>query len=259
MSSMHILLVFLQGCSPEQKPLVAVLLLHLDLMVDQQKYSIFREQAVDTITSALDTSFSNEKVRVACCRALLILGGHISLSGKVMTEDWNLKKAGFLDGPELEDQEDEVTVKDNILPELKEEEEAVNDWLMMLSASLLGDGKKSFLDSLSRCLNSRHRDTRRVCLTTMAWLSSALASLPDSQFQLSAFSIVINQLKENLNDGERVEHRILATMSLLNFSKIPECRDLLMTIATKIADPLRNLCEATWMAKELYALISQQD
>ncbi|KAJ9549220.1 hypothetical protein OSB04_021763 [Centaurea solstitialis] len=258
-SSMQILLVFLQGCSPEQKPLVAVLLLHLDLMVDQQKHSIYREQAVDTITSALDTSFSDEKVQVACCRALLILGGHISISGKVMTEDWNLKKAGFLDGPELEVQEDGVAVKDNILPELKEEEEAVREWLMMLSTSLLGDGKKSFLDSLSRCLSSGHRDMRRVCLTTMAWLSSALTSLANSQFQLSAFSIVINQLKENLKAGEGVEHRILATMSLLNFSKIPECRDLLMTIAVKIAEPLRDLCEVTWMAKELYALISQQD
>lgn len=63
---------------------------------------------MDTITSALDISLSNEKVRETCCRALLILGGRISFSGKVITEDWILKKAGFID--------DKITIKDNFLP-----------------------------------------------------------------------------------------------------------------------------------------------
>ncbi|PWA86759.1 zinc finger, RING/FYVE/PHD-type, Armadillo-type fold protein [Artemisia annua] len=265
LSSMHVLLVYLQSCSPAQRPLVAVLLLHLDLMVDQQKYNTYREQAVDTTSLALDSSLLDEKVRVSCCRALLILGGRISFSGMVMTEDWILKKAGFLDGPELKVQEDEVPMKDNIfsnsniIHECKEEEVAVNKWLMKISASLLGDQKKSFLYSISRCLKSGDREITRVCLTTMAWLSSTLASLHSYKSQVSVFSIVINQLKENLKDGESLEHRILAAMSLLHFSKIPECRELLMTIANEITTPLKDLCEATWMAKELYALISQED
>ncbi|GJV90710.1 zinc finger, RING/FYVE/PHD-type, armadillo-type fold protein [Tanacetum coccineum] len=264
LSSMHMLKVYLQSCSPAQRPLVAVLLLHLDLMVDQQKYNTYREQAVDTITIALDSSLLDEKVRISCCRALLILGGRISFSGKVMTEDWILKKAGFLDGPELEVKEDEVPMKDNIfsnsniIHECKEEEVAVNDWLMMISASLLGDRKRSFLYSISRCFKSGDRDITRVCLTTMAWLSYTLASLHSCDSRVSLFSVVINQLKENLKDGESLEHRILAAMSLLHFSRIPECRELLMTIANEITAPLKDLCEATWMAKELYALISRK-
>ncbi|XP_071691176.1 putative E3 ubiquitin-protein ligase LIN [Rutidosis leptorrhynchoides] len=259
-SSMDILLVFIQGCSPEQRPLVAILFLHLDFMVDRHKHNkIYIEKAVDTIISALDTSLLDEKVRVTCCRALLILGGRISYSGKVMTEDWILKKAGFLKGPEMEVQEDEVTVKHNIIMELKEEDIVVNDWLTTISGYLLGDRKKSFLYSLSRCLKSGHSDTKRVCLTTIAWLSSTLCSLPHYESRLSIFSVIINQLKENLKNGESVEHKILAAMSLLNFSKIPECRELSMTIADEITVPLRDLCEATWMAKELYALICQKD
>ncbi|GJW42862.1 zinc finger, RING/FYVE/PHD-type, armadillo-type fold protein [Tanacetum coccineum] len=228
-------------------------------------YNTYREQAVDTITLALDSSLLDEKVRISCCRALLILGGRISFSGKAMTEDWILKKAGFLDGPELEVHKDEVPMKDNIFPssniihECKEEEVAVHDWLKMISASLLGDRKKSFLYSISRCLKSGDRDITRVCLTTMAWLSSTLASLHSCDSRVSLFSVVINQLKENLKDGESLEHRILAAMSLLHFSRIPECRELLMTIANEITAPLKDLCEATWMAKELYALISRQD
>lgn len=36
-----------------------------------------------------------------------------------MTEDWILKKSGFLDGPDIEAQEDEVTIKENIFPVIK--------------------------------------------------------------------------------------------------------------------------------------------
>ncbi|GMP91982.1 hypothetical protein CsSME_00042416 [Camellia sinensis var. sinensis] len=196
-----------------QRPLVAVLLLHLDLLVEPRKYSIYREEAVDAITVALDGSLYNEKIRAKCCRALLILGG-------------------------------------------QEERE---DWLRILSASLIGDGKKSFLESISKCLGSGSLDLVRVCLTTVAWLSSALASLSDAEFQLPAFSALISQLKERLENGDLVEHKILASMCLLNFSKIPECRVLLMTIAEELAVPLRSLAEVTWTAKELYATISGGD
>lgn len=90
-----------------------------------------------------------------------------------------------------------------------------------MSASLLGDGKKSFLDSLSQWLSSGHRDTTKVGLITVVWFSSSLASLPDSESQLSAFAVLISKLKENLENSEWAEHKILAVTSLLNFSKIP--------------------------------------
>ncbi|KAI3793713.1 hypothetical protein L1987_36334 [Smallanthus sonchifolius] len=257
-SSMHILLLFLPSCSPEQKPLVAVLLLHLDLLVDQQKYSIYREEAVDTITSTLDTSLFDEKVRQTCCRALLIMGGRISFYGKVITQDYILEKAGFFNRPESDFLEDKVTTKDKILVD-NEEEEAVEDWLIRLSTSLVSDGKKSFLDSVSEWLSCGYREMKKVGLTTMVWFSSSLASLPDSEFPLSAFSVLISKLKENLENSEWVEHKILAATSLLNFSKIPDCMNILLTMANEIAAPLSNLLEESWTAKELYALFSQED
>uniref|UniRef100_A0A5B6ZW80 RING-type E3 ubiquitin transferase n=1 Tax=Davidia involucrata TaxID=16924 RepID=A0A5B6ZW80_DAVIN len=112
-NTMHVLLVYLQSSPPEQRPLVAVLLLHLDLLVEPRKYSIYREEAVDAISVALDGSLSDEKVRANCCRALLTLGGRFSFSGKIMVEDWILKQAGFLDGPES-DLLDNVLVDENI-------------------------------------------------------------------------------------------------------------------------------------------------
>ncbi|KAA8549603.1 hypothetical protein F0562_001379 [Nyssa sinensis] len=255
-NTMHVLLVYLQSSPPEQRPLVAVLLLQLDLLVEPQKYSIYREEAVDAISVALDGSLSDEKVRANCCRALLNLAGRFSFSGKIMAGDWLLKQAGFLDDSEA-DLLDNVLVDENIPTD--GEEEPMEEWLRNLSASLLGDGKKLFLESISKCLGSGNLDLVRVCLITVAWLSHALPSLSDADFQLSAFSALISRLKASLENGERVEHRILASMSLLNFSKIPECRVLLNTIAEEIAIPLRSLAEVTWTAKQLYAIISGED
>lgn len=103
----------------------------------------------------------------------------------------------------------------------EDEEEASEEWLRKLSASLLRNGKKSFLETMSKCLGSGNSDLVRVCLTTIAWLSCVLSSLSDAEFQLSAFSSLIPGLKESLENGEKIEHRVLASMSLLNFCKIP--------------------------------------
>lgn len=85
------------------------------LQVEPWKCSIYKAEAVDAITVALDGSLSNKKIQAKCCRSLLILGGRFSSSGKIMTEDWILKQTGFLDGPDpisLEYEEDDVEVVD---------------------------------------------------------------------------------------------------------------------------------------------------
>lgn len=260
MSAMHVLLVYLQSSSPEQRPLVAVLLLHLDLLVEPQKYSIYREEAVDAIVVALEGSLTDENVREKCCRALLILTGHFSFSGDVPTEKWILKPSGPMDSHDLSscnNEENGLLVDGTI--SLDAEEEAKEEWFRNLSAVLLGNGQKSFLEAISKCLGSDSSELVRVCLTTVAWLSSALSSLSDAEFQLSAFSALISRLRDNLEDSEQIEHKILASASLLSFSKIPECRVLLMTIAEEIVVPLRSLVQVTWTAKHLYTAISGED
>lgn len=77
------------------------------------------------------------------------------------------------------------------------------------------------MEAVSRCLDSGIPNLVRVCLTTIAWLTSALVSLSHAELQLSAFSALISGLKGCLEHGELVEHRILASMSLFNLSKFP--------------------------------------
>ncbi|XP_077246949.1 putative E3 ubiquitin-protein ligase LIN-2 isoform X2 [Tasmannia lanceolata] len=255
MNTLHVLLVYLQSSLPEQKPLVAVLLLHFDLLEEPQRFSLYREEAVDAITVALDCSLTDEKVREQSCRALFILGGHFSSSGEVLIETWLLNQAGFSDGCDTNflDNDDRVIQIDESMP--WEEDKAREEWLKNLALLLLGNGTKSFLETISKCLSSGNPDLARACLTTVAWLSQALTSLVDSEFQLSAFSILVPRLKESL-ECEQIQLRVLASMSLLNFSKISECRLLLLTFGEEIVIPLSTLTEVTWTAKELLNFIS---
>ncbi|XP_047973712.1 putative E3 ubiquitin-protein ligase LIN isoform X2 [Salvia hispanica] len=254
--------MYLQACPLEETPLVAVLILHIDLLSGRCASNTYRQNAVDALTTALVSSLTdNEKVQNKCCRALLILGGFFSSSGKLMTEDWILKLAGFPNGPDLDDADDCTTVTTFLkafASEYEEEEAARERWLTSLSASLLGDGKKSFLDAISKCLRLGKPDLVRVCLTTVAWLSFSLASLHDTRHQLYAFSALISPLRQYLEHGVLVEQRALAALSLLNFSTIPECRILLIKIGDEIGPSLDELAEVTWTAMELNTIISGQ-
>ncbi|XXG39226.1 hypothetical protein AAC387_Pa01g0243 [Persea americana] len=250
MDTLHVLLVYLQSCPLEQRPVVAVLLLHFDLMAEPRKYSVYREEAVDAIIIALECSATNEKVREQSCRSLYILGGHFSYSGDTLTAAWLLKEAGFCDGSEA----NSFNNDDEEMP-TEEEGKASEEWWRNLTVLLLVNGKKSFLECISKCLGSGDTNLVMACLTTVAWLSYSLASMSDAELQLSAFSILIPMLKKNLEQGE-IEHRVLASLSLFNFSKVSECRALLVTFAGKIMAPLHSLTEFTWTAEQLLSDIS---
>ncbi|XVF69739.1 hypothetical protein PTKIN_Ptkin11bG0106000 [Pterospermum kingtungense] len=259
LSTMHALNVYLRSSPPIHRPLVATLLLNVDLLVDPRKNGLYRQEAVDAIIASLDTSLIDEGVREKCCRALLMLSGRFSSSGKLLAEAWILKLAGFDNGGEVNstDKEEDSVLDDTIL--LEDEECANEEWMRNLSAVLVGSGKRSFLEAISKCLGSGHSDLVSASLTTVAWLTGALSSVTNAEFQLSTFCILISRLKQILENGAEVQHKVLASMSLLNFTKISECRVLLMTIAEEIAIPLKSIADVTWTAKELYAIISGID
>ncbi|PPD89145.1 hypothetical protein GOBAR_DD13918 [Gossypium barbadense] len=258
MNIMHALHDHLLNSPPIQRPLVATLFLNIDLLVDPRKYGLYRQEAVDAITEALDSSLIDGEVGEKCCKALLMLGGRFSLSGKLLIEDWILKVAGFNDGPEVNSikKEEDLDIGDSII--LDDEECAIAEWLRNLSASLVGSGKVSFLEAISKCLGSGNRDLVTACLTSVAWLTSALPLQTDAELQRTLCSL-ISHLKQSLENGARLQHKILASMSLLNLSKISECRVLLMTIAEEMVVPLRSLADITWTAKELHGIISGAD
>ncbi|KAH7664559.1 Zinc finger RING/FYVE/PHD-type protein [Dioscorea alata] len=260
-STMHVLLLYLQTSPPEERALVAVLLLHLDLMVEPLKYSIYKEEAIDGIIVALEHSLYDGEVIKNASKALLMLGGRFSSSGKTVVETWLLKQAGFIAhssitsiayAGEAEPIAYDGEAEENIT---KEEEKDREEWSNKLALVLLCNGKQPFLGTLVRCLSSKVSEIVKACLITVAWLSNSLPSLYTAGFQLSNFTTLIPILKEIMIKDNRIENQVLASLSLLNLSTIYECRDLLKTFAKELFVPLQNLGEVTWTAKQLHTAI----
>ncbi|GMJ07120.1 hypothetical protein HRI_004381200 [Hibiscus trionum] len=196
MKIMHAIHDYLQNSPPVQRPLVATLLLNIDLLVDPKKYGLYREQAVDTIIEALDSSLINEEIREKCCRALHILGGRFSLSGNLVTEGWILKVAGVDDDREANSIE-------------KEENLDISDSILSMKNMPLQNGQE-------------------ICWhhwleAAKAWLTGVLPSPTDDELQQTLCTL-ISQLKQILKSGEQVKHKILASMSLLNLVKFQNTR-----------------------------------
>ncbi|XP_075508740.1 putative E3 ubiquitin-protein ligase LIN-2 [Primulina tabacum] len=131
------LLIHLKTCTLEETPVIAVLLLHLNLLTQPQMSNMYRQEAIDGLTVTLGQSLNDEKVQKKCSRALLFLGGCFSSSGKLMTEDRILRLAGFLNGPDWDIADDEsydISFDGRVDSHIEdsEEEKAREKWLVNL-------------------------------------------------------------------------------------------------------------------------------
>jgi hypothetical protein len=176
-----------------------------------------------------------------------MLGGHFSFSGDLLAEEWMLKQAGFVDDSPTTSVASDAAVQvpcvsitdtcftgfsELLITTLchdQEKEVAENEaWQEHVAAVLLGTGRRPFLAALSGCLGSRDAGLVAACLTTAGWLSRSLAAPPledaRTDMQLAAFSALVPPLKRCLAGGAahlQARHRVLATVTLHNFSKIP--------------------------------------
>ncbi|XP_047071140.1 uncharacterized protein LOC124679429 [Lolium rigidum] len=253
LETMDVLLQHLRSSPVEEQALVAVLLLHFQRTLEPRRTSEYGEEAAKALTDSLRRCLTDENVVPNTRTALLMLGGHFSFSGDLLTEDWMLKRAGFVD--------DSPTTSVASDAAVQEKEVAENEaWQEHVTAVLLGSGRRPFLAALSGCLGSRDAGLVAACLTTAGWLSHSLAAPPledaRTDMQLAAFSALVPQLKRCLAGGAahlQARHRVLAAVTLHNFSKIPDCRVLLMLLADGLRGHLAELAELTRTAGQLYA------
>ncbi|RCV35106.1 hypothetical protein SETIT_7G213100v2 [Setaria italica] len=257
MRTMDVLLEHLRSLPVQDQASVAVLLLHFDALVEPNEDSIYREEAAKIITHSLRRCMSEDNVVPGTRKALLLLAGYFSFSGDLLVEDWMLKQAGFVDGSRASPTSSDVVAQDK--------EAAGNEaWLRHAAAALLGRGgvRRPFLEALSRCLGSPDADLVAACLATAAWLSRSLAASldddatntgTDTDASLAAFSALVPRLKQCLAPSRPARHRVLAAVSLHNFSMIPDCRELLVLLADGLRDHLAELAGLTSTAGQLSA------
>uniref|UniRef100_A0A0D9VCM9 Uncharacterized protein n=1 Tax=Leersia perrieri TaxID=77586 RepID=A0A0D9VCM9_9ORYZ len=249
LNTMHILLVYLQQAPISQHPLAAVMLLQLDLLGDSSQYSVYREEAIDAMVAALEHSSHSRKLQEQCARALLLLAGRFSSSGEPIAEAWLLKRAG------LDDSLSESFRRTEIFKDKSarvEEEKIVEERLKKLALMLLNSGNKKFLTALSNCISDGIPSLARACLITVTWMSSSLSPLHGcNTFQPLACSILASKLVDSLNYDRVLEERVLASLSLLNLVRHPECLEKLFPLKKDTVESLQDLAEVTWTAKEL--------
>uniref|UniRef100_A0A804PTG9 Putative E3 ubiquitin-protein ligase LIN ARM-like domain-containing protein n=1 Tax=Zea mays TaxID=4577 RepID=A0A804PTG9_MAIZE len=132
--AMDVLLEYLRSLLAEEQAPIAVLLMCLDALVEPNRNSTYREEAIKTIARDLHA------------------------------EDWMLEHAGFVDHSRATTATSDAVVHDK--------EAAENDaWLRHVAAALLGSRsriRRPFLEALSTCLGSPDADLVGACLT-MAW------------------------------------------------------------------------------------------
>uniref|UniRef100_A0ACD5YNU0 Uncharacterized protein n=1 Tax=Avena sativa TaxID=4498 RepID=A0ACD5YNU0_AVESA len=249
LNTMQILLVYLHQAPLVQHPLAAVMLLQLDLLGDPLQYSVYREEAIDAIAAALEHSSHSRKVQEQCARALLLLAGRFSSSGEPIAEAWLLKRAG-VDGSLSESFRRTEIFKNK--GARAEEEKVVEERLKKLALVLLNTGSKRFLVALSNCISDGIPTLVRACLVTVTWMSSSLSPLHGcNTFQPLACSILAPKLLDRLSYDRVLEERVLASLSLLNLVRHPECLEKLFPLNKDVTESLRDLAEVTWTAKEL--------
>ncbi|KAK6264394.1 hypothetical protein SCA6_019828 [Theobroma cacao] len=235
LNATHILLACLQRALPEERPLVAAILLQLDLLGDPLRCSVYREEAVEAIIEALDCEKCNEKIQEQSARALMMLGGRFSCMGEATTENWLLQQAGFHE--KLEDSFHSKEIVDDIL---HEEEEAIVHWQRKAAIALLNSGNKRFLASLSNSMAKGIPSLARASLLTVAWMSSFLHSVRDKDFQSMACSILVPQLLESSNYNQALEERVLASFSLQRLIKSSEYTSIISSLDETLVNPLSN-------------------
>ncbi|KAK1556329.1 hypothetical protein Q3G72_002997 [Acer saccharum] len=240
-NTMHILLVYLQKAPPEEQPLVAAILLQLDLLGDPLKSSIYREEAVETIIAALDCQKCNEKVQKQSARALMMLGGHFSCSEEeATTGKWLLKQAGLHDNSDDSFYCKASTVVHQILNE--EEQEAAEIWQRRVAIGLVmkSGNKEGLLGGLANCIANGIPSLARASLFTVAWITNFLHSLADENLLSMASSILLPQLIQSSTYDSTLEDQMLASFSFQRLTTTSGCVSILSSLDEDLINPLQN-------------------
>lgn len=251
LNTMQILLVSLQKATQEKRPLIAAIMLQLDLMGDPLKSSVYREEAIEAITEALDSQICNENVQEQAAKALLILGGRYAYTGTPEAEKWILKEAGYDDSLEGGFHGRYFIVQGS--KHLNGDDE-IEHWQRKAAMALWISGGEKLIRAIGESIGNGIPCLARASLVTVAWMSKFVHTVGDGVVELST---LIRQLIESLNRDNTIEERVLASFSLLALSKssgfmleISEDEKMEMVVH------LRNISKVTWTAKRLASIIT---
>ncbi|PNT70211.1 hypothetical protein BRADI_2g07750v3 [Brachypodium distachyon] len=266
-SMMHTLLVYLQSTTPEQSPVVAGLLLQLDLLVEPRKISMYREEAVDSLVQCLRNS-DFPRSQLLAAETIMNLPGKFSSSGRPLARSSLLKLARVKERyrqPQSQSQSQELSVvrgtdgvgvggEDEVV--VAGEDKGASEWERKTAYALVGHEFGLVFEALSECLESKSAELFGASLVCAAWLAHMLPVLPDTGVVGAARACLLRQLVIVLRSAKHGSDRALAMVALRSFMND---RDGMQDIATYIKDVLKTLRElkkSSGLAFDMLKLLS---
>ncbi|KAL0912612.1 hypothetical protein M5K25_018596 [Dendrobium thyrsiflorum] len=240
-SSMHSFLVYLQMAPIEQQPLVASLLLQLDLLVEPRKTSIYRDEAIDSIIEALKTK-DFPLCQFIALETLFSLTGRLNASGEPITEAWLLKIAGVYQLNSILEDEEEDGISTNVVEaNVEEEAKAMSIWERRVAFVLCNHENGAIFKALEECLMSKSMEMTKSCLVIATWLIHILNILPDTGVRVIASRCLLDHLLDILESSKSMEEKVLATLALKNLFSDPDLDKGVVAYAKRIYKPLKKL------------------
>ncbi|KAK9102738.1 hypothetical protein Sjap_019992 [Stephania japonica] len=268
-SIMHALLVYLQTALPDQCPLIAGLLIQLDLLlhdgneIDQQhgvqaeprKMSIYREEAIDAIISSLRNSDFPE-AQLTAAETILALQGRFSSSGKPLARAFLLKRAGLDRRYNSIMQNEQLGRAVGKSREKLAEEKASDEWERKIAFALASHEFGLLFEALAEGMKSEEKKLSSVCFVSATWLTNMLTVLPDTGIRGAAQVCLLKQFISIFKSARDVEDKALAMLALSSFLQDPEGLSDLTPHMKDMLKSLRELKKSSSLAAEILKTFS---
>ncbi|CAO2199698.1 unnamed protein product [Urochloa humidicola] len=252
-SMMHTLLVHLQSAPPEHSPVVAGLLLQLDLLVEPRKISMYREEAVDCLIQCLkNTDFPRSQLLAA--ETIMCLPGKFSSSGRPLARSTLLKLARVKERPRQS--QDLSTVRADAAQDDMEEEKAASEWERKAAYALVSHEFGLVFEALSECLRSKNAELFTTSLVCATWLVYMLSILPDTGVLGAARVCLLRQFVVVLRSAKHGSDRVLAMVALRSFMNDREGMHDITAYIKDVLKTLRELKKSSGLAFEMLKLLS---
>nr|CAB3475651.1 unnamed protein product [Digitaria exilis] len=255
-SMMHTLLVHLQSAPPEHSPVVAGLLLQLDLLVEPRKISMYREEAVDCLIQCLkNTDFPRSQLLAA--ETIMCLPGKFSSSGRPLARSTLLKLARVKERSYRQSQDLSAVRPDATGGEDEmEEEKAASEWERKTAYALVSHEFGLVFEALSECLRSKNAELFTTSLVCATWLVYMLSLLPDTGVLGAARVCMLRQFVIVLRSAKHGSDRVLAMVALRSFMNDREGMHDITTYIKDVLKTLRDLKKSSGLAFEMLKLLS---
>ncbi|XP_044472181.1 putative E3 ubiquitin-protein ligase LIN-1 isoform X2 [Mangifera indica] len=255
-SMMHTLLVYLQRAKEDQCPVVAGLLLQLDVLAEPRKMSIYREEAMDTLISCL-RNYDCPAAQVAAAETIMLLPGRFTGSGKPLTRAILLMRAGLgrsyrslIRTAQLGSFSKEIEVS-------LEEEKAADDWERKMAFVLVSHEFGLVFESLAEGLKSNFAKLSSACFESATWLLYMLKLMPDTGIQGAARVCLLQRFVSIFKSANDTDDKALSLLALNSFIHDPEGMVHLSPNMKDIMKGLREFRKCCPLALEMIELFSE--